>query len=117
MIVKVFEISGEYAIAADSDQKLYDQIHPELLDGKSIELDFAGVEIFASAFFNFAIGQLLSDISTDDLNRLLKITALNPNGSEILKHIIANAKRYYSDSHYQEAADEVMEEYASSFGA
>lgn len=68
MIVNVFEVIGEYAIAADSGQKLYDQIHPELLDGKSVELDFSGVEIFTSAFFNFAIGQLLRDISTDDLN-------------------------------------------------
>ncbi|MBD2542537.1 STAS-like domain-containing protein [Planktothricoides sp. FACHB-1370] len=33
--------------------------------GRPVELDFAGVEIFASPFFNFAIGQLLRDISPD----------------------------------------------------
>lgn len=117
MLVRVFEISGEYAIAADSGQALYDQIRPELVDGKSVELDFSGVKVFASAFFNFAIGQLLNDISADELNHLLKITALNSNGSEILKHIIANAKRYYSDPRHRKAVDEVMEDYAASFEA
>jgi hypothetical protein len=71
MNYQVFDITGECAIAADSGQKLYDQIHAELLAGNSVELDFTRVKVFASAFFNFAIGQLLKDISPDDLNRLL----------------------------------------------
>ncbi|MDF5723445.1 MAG: STAS-like domain-containing protein [Rhizonema sp. PD37] len=38
-----------------------------------VELDFGEVDIFASPFFNFAIGQLLRDIKSKDLNRLLKV--------------------------------------------
>lgn len=115
MILKVYEITGEYAISTDHGQQIYDQIHGELLDGCSIELDFSDVKVFASAFFNFAVGQLLKDMSADDLNRLLTITGLNHNGEQILKQIIANAKRYYSDPQYQAAVDTVMEEYAVSF--
>lgn len=117
MLVKVYEITGEYAIAADSGQKLYDQIHPDLLDGKPVELNFSGVKVFASAFFNFALGQLLKDVPADNLNRLLTIHALNPHGEKVLRQIIANAQRYYSEPQYREAVDDVMEEYAASFEA
>ncbi|WOD39567.1 STAS-like domain-containing protein [Nodosilinea sp. E11] len=117
MILNIHDITGEYAISADHGQQVYDHIHRDLLDGRSIELNFAEVKVFASAFFNFAIGQLLKDISTDDLNQLLKISNLNSSGTSILHHIITSARRYYSDSQYQAAADAVMEEYADSFDA
>lgn len=117
MNYQVFNITGEYAIAADSGQKLYDQIHAELLAGNFVELDFARVKVFASAFFNFAIGQLLKDISPNDLNRLLRLTNLSGNGQTVLERVIVNAKRYYSDRPYKEAVDAVIEEYAASFEA
>lgn len=117
MILNIYDITGEYAISADHGQQVYDQIRSDLLDGRSVELDFAEVKVFASAFLNFAIGQLLKDISTDDLDQLLKISNLNPSGAFILRHIITSAKRYYSDSQYQTAAEAVMDEYAASFEA
>lgn len=115
MSYRIYEITGEYATDADSGQQVYDLIHPELLTGNSVELDFSGVSVFASAFFNFAIGQLLKDLSPDRLNELLKVTNLSPNGHSILKRVIENAKHYYSDAQYQNAVDTVLEEYAASF--
>ena len=115
MLIKVREITGAYAISADNGQQLYDQIHGALLETRSVELDFSGVSVFTSAFFNFAIGQLLKDISAEDLNRCLIITALDQNGEPILRHTITNAKRYYSDLQYQEAINTVLEEYATNF--
>ena len=96
-------------------RQVYDLLHPELVAGHSVELDFSGINVFASAFFNFAIGQLLQDLSPDSLNQLLKITALPPNGYSILKRVIDNAKHYYADTQYQQAVDTALEEYAASF--
>ncbi len=74
-----------------------------------MELDFAGVEIFASPFFNFAIGQLLRDISPDTLNRLLKFSHLNSVGNQILKQVIKNSKRYYAaDDATRNAINEIV---------
>ncbi|MBE9102332.1 STAS-like domain-containing protein [Vacuolonema iberomarrocanum] len=115
MNYKIYDIAGEYATDADSGQRLYDLIHPQLRDGNTVGLDFSEVNVFASAFFNFAIGQLLKDISSDQLNKQLKITHLSPNGLTILKRVIDNAKDYYSDAHYQQAVETVLEEYAASF--
>jgi len=115
MRYKIYDITQEYATDADSGQQLYDLIHPQLIADNLVELDFTGVTIYASAFFNFAIGQLLKDISPDKLNTLLKIPELDPDAHSILKRVIDNAKRYYSDPQYQNAVDTVLEEYAASF--
>jgi STAS-like domain of unknown function (DUF4325) len=115
MNYRIYEITGEYATDADSGQQVYDLVHTALLAGHSVELDFSGVTVFASAFFNFAIGQLLKDLSPDRLNELLKIASLSANGHSILKRVIENAKHYYSDAQYQNAVDTVLEEYAASF--
>lgn len=115
MIYKIYEITGAYATDADSGQQVYDRVHAALAAGQSVELDFTGVEIFASAFFNFAIGQLLKDFPADHLNAQLKITNLSDSDRAILKRIIENAKHYYSDPKYQNAVDSVLEEYAASF--
>lgn len=114
MLCKVYEVAGEYAIAAASGQKVYDLIHPVLMANKPVELDFAEVKVFASPFFNYSIGQLLKDIPTEDLNRLLSFTNLNNNGQTVLKQVITSAKRYYTDRNYQQAVDTVLEEYAAS---
>ena len=113
MLCKVYEVAGEYAIAAASGQKIYDQIHPVLVANNPVDLDFTDVKVFASPFFNYSIGQLLKDISTEDLNRLLSFTNLNNNGQTVLKQVITSAKRYYTDRNYQQAVDTVLEEYAA----
>jgi hypothetical protein len=111
---RVREITGSFAITPENGQKLYEQIYPVLLAGKDIELDFDGIKVFASAFFNFAVGQLLKDLSPDALNQQLYITGLNDNGQNVLRRVIENAKRYYSEPNYQQAVNSVMEEYAAS---
>ena len=62
-----------------------------------MELDFTKVGVFASPFFNVAIGQLLRDIKSEDLNRLLKVSNMTPAGLAVLRRVIENSKRYYSD--------------------
>lgn len=52
---------GANCITLDDGQQVYNAIHPELTAGHPVELDFDRVEIFASPFFNAAIGQLLKD--------------------------------------------------------
>lgn len=92
----------------EDGQKVYDLIHPELSAGRAVELDFMNVTVFASPFFNSAIGRLLKDIKPDDLNRLLKITKLIPAGLTVLKRVIENSKEYYSNGAVRKALDEVL---------
>ena len=104
----VHDIIGENCITIDDGQKIYNTIHPELAAGRPVELDFDRVEIFASPFFNAAIGQLLKDIEPDALNRLLAFFGLNSNGQNVMKKVIENSKRYYHNPELRKNLDDIF---------
>ncbi len=108
MKINVFDLVGENCITLEDGQKIFNLIHPELSGGNIVDLDFKDVKIFASPFFNAAIGRLLKDIKPDDLNRLLKITNIVPTGLAVLKRVIENSKEYYSNPNVRKAVDEVL---------
>ncbi|NEP11136.1 MAG: STAS-like domain-containing protein [Symploca sp. SIO2C1] len=102
-------------MTTEDGQKVYDLIHPKLLEEQPVELDFTGVEIAAPPFLNFAIGQLLKDIAPESIELLLKVSNLNPLGSRGLKLVIENSKQYYSEPQFRSRVDQVIKEYADSF--
>lgn len=103
-------IGGEDAITPEDGQRVYDEIHPALNKAESVQLDFTGVKVFASPFFNAAVGQLMKDLKPDDLNRLLRLENLAPAGVSVLRRVIENAKRYYAEPNYREAQIRVLKE-------
>lgn len=104
----VHSMIGENCMTIDDGQQIYDVIYPELAAGHPVELDFDRVEIFASPFFNAAIGQLLKDIEPDDLNRLLLISSLNLNGQNTMRRAIEHSKRYYSEEGMRKIIDDIF---------
>jgi len=110
-------LTGENCITLDDGQKIYEQIHPRLQAKESVELDFTDVKIVASPFLNAAIGQLLRDISPDDLNTYLKISNLSLISRPVLRRVIENAKAYYGNDAVREAVDEVIDAAARSSDA
>lgn len=89
-------------------QGIYDRLQPALAKGEMVTLVFSGSEIFASPFFNAAVGQLLKDYQPDNLNRLVRFENLNARGQAILRRVIANAKDYYGDRERRRAMDAAL---------
>lgn len=75
-MILVKEIIGANCITMDQGEKIYQLIYPSLKEDTAVELDFSGIGVFASPFFNVAIGKLLKDFSREQLNRLLLIKKL-----------------------------------------
>jgi hypothetical protein len=107
---EVFDLVGKNCITVNDGQKIYDLVHPQLQANQPVELDFAGVEIFAAPFFNFAIGQLLKDIQPENISKLLKISNIKPLGNQIISLVIENSKRYYSDPIFRSRLDKAVNE-------
>lgn len=116
MEVTIREMVGTRCITKDDGQRVYEAIHEVLKDGQSVTLDFAGVRQFASPFFNFAIGQLIKDISVENLKSLLSIVNLVPDGQLVVDRVIENASRYHMDVDYRKIVDGILQQQAEEAG-
>jgi hypothetical protein len=107
MTITVFTIIGEFAVAAEDGQRLYEKIVELLPRGEHIDLDFARVRVLATPFFNAAIGRLLTEMSPEDLRRQVSFQHLPAVGQGVLSTVIENAK-YHSDPAAREALDKIL---------
>ncbi|MGI6131042.1 MAG: STAS-like domain-containing protein [Bacillota bacterium] len=108
-MVSVYDVSGMNCITLEDGEKVYELIHPLLTKGVPVTLDFSGVKVFASSFFNSAVGQLFRDLNSDALNRLVSIVNLESDGAAVLRRVIENSRQYYTDPKMREAVDSVMD--------
>jgi hypothetical protein len=108
--LKIADLVGEHCVTSEDGQKVYDEIVPRLRSNEEVCLDFDGVSVFASPFFNFAVGQLLKDFSSDKLNELLSVDNLIPDGTSVWKRVVQNAKDYYQNPEVKKAFDTTIEE-------
>ncbi|MBX3648730.1 MAG: STAS-like domain-containing protein [Rhodocyclaceae bacterium] len=114
MHINVKELVGENAMTLDDGEAIYARIHAPLKQGETVELDFDGVQVFASPFFNAGIGRLLADLTADGLNARLKFEHLSDFGARVLRRVIENAKDYYAASAEQrEAIDRIVRDNAA----
>jgi hypothetical protein len=114
MHIKVRELTGTNAMTLEDGEAVYRQIHDPLVRGETVELDFEGIEVFASPFFNAGIGRLLADLLPDVLNAHLKFEHLSALGDRILRRVIENAKEYYAASpDRRQAIDRIVQETAA----
>lgn len=112
MKLEITNLVGERCVTSEDGQRIYEEIHPKLAAGEPVFLDFTGVTVFASPFFNFAIGQLLRDLKPDDLNELLKVEGLLPDGGLVVQRVVKNAKEYYRNPETKKAVDEILKQQA-----
>ena len=108
---------GENCITQQDGEAVHDLIHPALVSGEGTLLDFEGCTVFASLFFNHAIGKLLGEFKPEQLNEMLSVVNLSPDAMSILTRVIDNAKRYYGDPKVRKAQDEAIQEQAEKDGA
>ena len=106
--IAVKELVGENAMTLDDGEAIFRQIHDPLARGETVELDFNGVEIYASPFFNAGIGRLLADLQPDILRTHLIIRHISALGDRVLRRVIENAKEYYAASPEQRQAIDLI---------
>lgn len=96
MHIKVEELVGKNALTPEDGKLVYEAVRPGLELGETVELDFAGVEVFASPFFNWGIARLVADFDAEKLNTMLCFNHLSAPGDQALRRAIENAKEYFS---------------------
>ncbi len=95
MKINVLELAGSACcVTAEQGELLYQKIVAGLNEGDVIDLDFSGTAVFASSFFN-ALGRLVERFPISYLHDGLKFTGLTPDGHQILRRVIDNAKKHF----------------------
>ncbi|MEN6645408.1 MAG: STAS-like domain-containing protein [Armatimonadia bacterium] len=109
MKISVKEQVGPNCLTIDDGEIIYQLLHGPLMAGEDVELDFGGVEVIASPFFNASVGQLLRDIPEHDLRARLHFEGLSIAGTHVLGRVIANSAEYYSNPDMRRTIDEILD--------
>ena len=112
--LSIFNIlKSKNAVSFQNGEKVYSLLNGLLQNKEKVILNFKGIEVYATQFFNGAIGQLLKNFTQKDLKRLIEIKNLPEEENVVLQKIIKNSERYYNDRSYQRATIHAMNELVS----
>jgi len=94
--IYVREHIGRSGLSKRNGDILYKVIMDHIKENQKIVLDFAGVDAFASLFFNASIGRLLKDYYLEELHERLDFVNLTPVGQNTLRRTIKNSAEYFA---------------------
>jgi hypothetical protein len=108
MKLSIKDTIGPRCIVKEDGQKIFNEICDPLKRGETITLDFNGVSQFATPFFNFAIGQLLNNMTEADVRSFLHFENLNETGKSVVERVIENAAKQHADKQYRDIVEEIL---------
>tara|TARA_R110002167_G_scaffold339500_2_gene547247 strand:+ start:5917 stop:6264 length:348 start_codon:yes stop_codon:yes gene_type:complete len=91
-------IVGSNAISMNTGRQVRERIREEWDLHEKITLNFEGVKIYASPFFNASVGSLLKDNSIENLQAKLEFKLISDHGKNLLNLVIGNAIKFYNDT-------------------
>ena len=103
-------IGGKICVAVEDGQKLFDILYQAITENVQLEVSFEGIDLIISAFLNVAIGQLYGTFSEEIITKAIVYSHLEDDDKELLRRVVANALRYFSNQDgYDSAVREVLE--------
>jgi len=112
-MINIKGIVGVNCITQSDGKKVFDEIVEAFRAGDHVVLDFEGVNIYASPFFNAALGKLY------DLFTVLEVSTMEylnirADGRSVIEHVMENAREYYSkDQVARKDQDDIIEKAVS----
>ena len=103
--LKILEQFGETLLTPTEGDTLRNAYIGALRSGQRVTLDFKGVRIVSSAFFNYAVGRLYAEFSPTEISKLLTVVDLSDIGKFTLLRVVENSKKYYADQLFRESVD------------
>lgn len=85
----------ETGFSADDAGKLDTIIKPLIDKREKVVIDFEGVRIFTTLFFNTALAKYVMEIGPDEYEKLFELKNLSEVGDITYQHSLDNAKNYY----------------------
>lgn len=95
IIIKDFTTT---ALSEEAGYKLREKINEILSTGRNdiIELDFEGISLFSTAFFNASVGYFVLQMGPEKCKRLFKLINISDLGQDTYNHSLENAEIVFS---------------------
>ena len=103
--IKIFEQFGETLLTPTEGDTLRNAYIGAIRIGQGVTLDFKGVRIISSAFFNYAVGRLYAEFSQAEISKLLTVVNLSDIGKFTLLRVVENSRKYYANQLFRESVD------------
>lgn len=92
MNISVKKITGPHCGEYSDGIKVYEKVSEHLKKGDFLTLDFSGIDILSSSFFNGSIAKLFLDFSSDFLLEHISIVGMKRIDRYVLNRIVREAK-------------------------
>lgn len=83
----VAQVTGLYCGTSREGDALYEQISQPLREGQQVELDFTGVQLTSSTFFNVLYGRITQELGNPQTDGLIKMVGMMPRHQFVLSRI------------------------------
>ncbi|MEO8327677.1 MAG: STAS-like domain-containing protein [Nitrospirota bacterium] len=91
MQILVKEITGPYCGEYSDGEKIYEIVSGPLKESRLVTLDFSGIDILSSSFFNGSIAKLFLDFPSDFLIEHLSIVGMKKIDRYVLNRVVRDA--------------------------
>jgi STAS-like domain of unknown function (DUF4325) len=92
MNISIKKITGPHCGEYSDGEKVYEVVSDHLKKGDFLTLDFSGIDILSSSFFNGSIAKLFLDFPSDFLLEHLSIVGMKRIDRYVLNRAVSDAK-------------------------
>lgn len=110
MKINLANTIGINCSSIDDGQKFYNQIYPELKEGRSVEVDFSGVESILTPFLRNSIGRILEFLGKEAVMERLVLCNISQEKLKLVNNYIDRTDEEQTQSDSRESLMELFEE-------
>lgn len=101
---------AQMAMTEDAGLQLRKEMQAAMEQSQSVVLDFEGIELFATPFFNASIGYFVMKLSPEQYKMQVRVVNLSDLGKETYAHSFQNAVAVYENDINLEMIGKITEE-------
>ncbi|MEK9628037.1 MAG: STAS-like domain-containing protein [Nitrospinota bacterium] len=110
MRIKLVSTIGVNCSSIDDGREFFEQIYPELKEGRSVEVDFEGVESVLTPFLHNSIGKLLDYLGKESVMERLNFCNISQEQLKRVNNYIDRTEQQQIQSDSRESLMELFEE-------
>jgi len=110
MKIKLVSIIGVHCSSIDDGQEFFNQIYPEFKEGRSVEVDFKGIESILTPFLRNSIGRLLDFLGKETVMERLILCNISHDQLKQINNYIDQTDQEQTQNDSRESLMELFEE-------